>query len=51
MMSSKFKLTAYYDTSYTSPFLVIIDSPVMCFHLDLVLSFVFHSLHFATFEM
>jgi hypothetical protein len=32
MMPSKFKLTTNYDTSYTSPFLVKIDSPIMCFH-------------------
>jgi hypothetical protein len=33
MMPSKFKLTMYYDTSYTSPFLVKISSPIVCFDL------------------
>ncbi len=32
MIPSKFKLIAYYDTSYTSPFLVKINSHVVCFH-------------------
>jgi hypothetical protein len=31
MMSSKFKLIVYYDTNYTSPFLVKIGSPIVCF--------------------
>jgi hypothetical protein len=35
MMPSKFKLIVYYDTNYTSPFLVKIGSPVMCFHPSL----------------
>jgi hypothetical protein len=35
MMPSKFKLIAYYDTSYTSPFLVKIGSPVVYFHPSL----------------
>jgi hypothetical protein len=32
MMLLKFKLIMYYDSSYTSPFLVKIGSLVMCFH-------------------
>jgi hypothetical protein len=31
-MPSKFKLIVYYDTSYASPFLVKIGSPIVCFH-------------------
>ncbi len=31
-MPSKFELVTYYDTNYTSPFLVKIGSFVMCFH-------------------
>jgi hypothetical protein len=50
MMLSKFEYSSYFDISYTSPFLVTIDSPIVCFHPNLVSSFVFHSLHFATFE-
>ncbi len=31
-MPSKFELIAYYDASYTSPFLTKISSPIVCFH-------------------
>jgi len=36
MMPSKFELTMYYDISYTSPFLVKIGSPIMCFDLKVM---------------